>query len=100
MLVPGKRPTKGTKSPQSVPAAMPPPPIAAAEGVGGSDSPEPKREQIARLAYSYWEARGCEGGQAEEDCVRAEQELRALQLNWLRRRIRGSQSWSESAKES
>ncbi len=81
MLVPGKRPTKRTKSPQPVPAAMPPPPIAAAEGVGGPDAPELKREQIARLAYSYWEARGCQAGSAEEDWVRAEQELRALQLS-------------------
>jgi len=34
------------------------------------------REEIARLAYSYWEARGGEGGSAEEDWLRAEQELR------------------------
>jgi hypothetical protein len=60
---------------------MPPPLIRAADGVGGSDAPELKREQIARLAYSYWEARGCEGDSAEEDWVRAEQELRTQQLN-------------------
>jgi hypothetical protein len=34
-------------------------------------------EAIARLAYSYWEARGYAGGSAEEDWLRAEQELRA-----------------------
>jgi hypothetical protein len=34
-------------------------------------------DQIARLAYSYWEARGG-GGSAEEDWYRAEQELLAL----------------------
>jgi hypothetical protein len=33
-------------------------------------------EAIAALAYSYWVARGCEGGQPEEDWIRAEQELR------------------------
>jgi hypothetical protein len=33
-------------------------------------------EQIARLAYSYWEARGHQGGSPEEDWARAEQELR------------------------
>jgi hypothetical protein len=33
-------------------------------------------EQIARLAHSYWEARGCQGGSPEEDWARAEQELR------------------------
>jgi hypothetical protein len=37
---------------------------------------EPVYEEIARLAYSYWEARGCQGGSPEEDWVRAEQELR------------------------
>lgn len=36
----------------------------------------PSYEAIAILAYSYWEARGCQGGCAEEDWTRAEQELR------------------------
>jgi hypothetical protein len=36
----------------------------------------PSREEIARLAYSYWEARGCVGGSQDEDWHRAEQELR------------------------
>ena len=35
------------------------------------------REEIARLAYFLWEARGGEGGTAEEDWVRAEEEHRA-----------------------
>ena len=34
---------------------------------------------IARLAYSYWEARGYTNGSPEEDWLRAEQELRARQ---------------------
>jgi hypothetical protein len=34
-------------------------------------------EEIARVAYSYWEARGCNGGSPEEDWFRAENELRA-----------------------
>ena len=34
-------------------------------------------QAIARLAYSYWEARGFTGGSAEEDWLRAEQELRS-----------------------
>jgi len=38
---------------------------------------EPSTEAIAKLAYSYWEARGCQGGSAEEDWLRAEQELRS-----------------------
>jgi len=33
-------------------------------------------EEVARLAYSYWEARGCQGGSPEEDWCHAEQELR------------------------
>lgn len=41
--------------------------------------PEPselsKREEIARLAYSYWEAAGYPSGSAEEDWLRAEREL-------------------------
>jgi len=35
----------------------------------------PTDEEIARLAYSYWEARGCQGGSPEEDWHRAEREL-------------------------
>jgi hypothetical protein len=34
-------------------------------------------EAVSRLAYSYWEARGCEDGSADEDWYRAEAELRA-----------------------
>jgi hypothetical protein len=34
------------------------------------------REEVARLAYSYWEARGYQGGSPLEDWVRAENELR------------------------
>jgi len=37
---------------------------------------EPTHEEIARLAYSYYEARGCEGGSSLEDWLRAERELR------------------------
>jgi len=36
----------------------------------------PSSDEIARLAYSYWEARGCQGGCPEEDWLRAEEELR------------------------
>ena len=36
--------------------------------------------ETARLAYSYWEARGCGHGSAEEDWLRAEQEVKALRL--------------------
>ncbi len=35
----------------------------------------PSFEEIAQLAYSYWEARGCQGGSPEEDWLRAERDL-------------------------
>jgi hypothetical protein len=37
----------------------------------------PSHDAIAVLAYSFWEARGFQGGSPEEDWLRAEQELRA-----------------------
>ncbi|HUJ22096.1 MAG TPA: DUF2934 domain-containing protein [Bryobacteraceae bacterium] len=39
-------------------------------------------EEIARLAYSYWQARGCPHGSPEEDWLRAEQELLMERLVW------------------
>ena len=38
-------------------------------------TPGPSHEETARLAYSYWEARGREHGSDLEDWVRAEREL-------------------------
>jgi hypothetical protein len=35
----------------------------------------PTHEEIARLAYSYWEARGYRGGSPPEDWSRAERVL-------------------------
>jgi hypothetical protein len=64
------------------------PGIAAAEGAasGAAIAMEPvagdpsslwmgDREAIARLAYEYWEARGCPDGSPEEDWFRAEKTL-------------------------
>jgi len=42
-------------------------------------APEIDREAVARLAYSYWEQRGYQGGFEQEDWLRAEQELLARQ---------------------
>jgi hypothetical protein len=36
----------------------------------------PTQEEIARLAYSYWEERGGKGGTPEDDWRRAERALR------------------------
>jgi hypothetical protein len=36
----------------------------------------PTHQEIARLAYSYWEARGRQPGSAEADWLRAERELK------------------------
>jgi hypothetical protein len=35
----------------------------------------PTHEEIARLAYSYWQTRGCQGGSPWDDWFRAEREL-------------------------
>lgn len=46
--------------------------------VGG---PAPvEHEEIARLAYSYWEARGCPEGSPQEDWFGAEQELQRQRI--------------------
>ena len=34
------------------------------------------QEEIAAVAFSYWQERGCQGGSAEEDWLHAEQELK------------------------
>jgi hypothetical protein len=38
---------------------------------------QPTAQEIAALAYSYWEARGYQAGSPETDWFRAEAELRA-----------------------
>ena len=37
---------------------------------------ENAHEVIAQIAYGFWESRGCQGGAAIEDWVRAEHEYR------------------------
>ena len=56
---------RATKEPAVVHAAAPP-------------GPRITHEEIARLAYSYWEARQSPHGSAEDDWFRAERELRAM----------------------
>jgi Protein of unknown function (DUF2934) len=40
-------------------------------------SDELTESEIALRAYSYWEARGCQGGSPDDDWYRAAEELRA-----------------------
>ena len=51
-------------------------PVAATEAPVTQSVPVvPTQEDVALLAYSYFEARGCQGGSPEEDWLRAEREL-------------------------
>jgi hypothetical protein len=66
--------SRRTASPvEATPAPALEPAVSAPETVA---TPAPSFEDVASLAYSYWEARGCQGGSPEEDWLRAEQELR------------------------
>jgi hypothetical protein len=40
---------------------------------------DPNESEIAELAYSYWEARGGQGGSPWDDWFRAERELKRRQ---------------------
>ena len=44
-------------------------------GTSAAATASPSHEEIARLAYAYWEARGHPHGSAQEDWFRAEREL-------------------------
>ena len=58
--------------------AADPPPSAPSLPAGQFDAPT--HDEIAALAYSYWETRGGQGGSACEDWLRAEQELLARRV--------------------
>jgi hypothetical protein len=51
--------------------------LSSAAAPEASFDPAAEREEIEHLAHAYWEARGCPEGTAEEDWLRAEQEVRA-----------------------
>lgn len=53
------------------------PSVETSAGAKGHFSPPITRDAIAALAYSYWEARGFQGGSPEDDWFRAERELQS-----------------------
>ena len=69
---PARRKSASTKRVKrsTSPAETPSEPVATAAVSG------PSRDEIARLAYSYWAARGYTGGSSEEDWLHAERALR------------------------
>jgi hypothetical protein len=69
-----------TKRRVSEPRHRAPARSAKAAGSASADLPL-NREEVGRLAHSYWEARGGQGGSADEDWFRAERELRAIQAD-------------------
>jgi hypothetical protein len=69
-----KRAAKNQRPTEIIPAAAP---VSVADEAVVSRNVEIETEEIAALAYSYWEARGCQAGSAEDDWLRAEQQLRA-----------------------
>src|SRR5262245_7302887 len=56
-------------------AAVEPAEVVAAPEVPAAPAAGPTHAEIALLAYSFWESRGCQGGSPEEDWLRAEQQL-------------------------
>ena len=50
-----------------------------------AESAAPPHEEVAQLAYHYWEARGRPLGSPEEDWFRAEQDVLMERLVWGRR---------------
>jgi hypothetical protein len=76
--VPARRKSVSPRAKRSVTAAAATPEKSTVPETQSAQS-SPTRDDIALLAYSYWEARGCQGGCPEEDWFRAEQELTAPQ---------------------
>ncbi len=68
--------TPGASGAGAASARVVEPVAAAASTIDPEPLPAPECEQVARLAYSYWQDRGCPEGSPEEDWLRAEAELR------------------------
>jgi hypothetical protein len=70
---PAKRRAPRAKGPESLASE-----ISSSEPAGKArPGPIVDRAAVARVAYSYWEARGFTGGSPEEDWLRAEREVRS-----------------------
>jgi hypothetical protein len=67
---------KYVASPAEAPAVAEPQVTTPQAVDGPTTTSDPTHQEIALVAYLYWEARGCQGGSAEEDWLRAEHELR------------------------
>lgn len=65
-----------------------------------TDRPSATHEEIAQLAYQYWEARGRPLGSAEQDWLRAEGDLMMERLVWGRHSATGSESTHSAQKSS
>ena len=71
-LKPKRTTTKHAKAKIAAPVAQEP------EKVSETTSePVYNRDEVALIAYLYWEARGFQGGSPEEDWLRAEQEYKS-----------------------
>ena len=73
---PARPRSKRAAEPLAATAAVAAAPETVAPETPGVSIYEPTYDEIAALAYSYWEARGYQGGSPEEDWLRAESELR------------------------
>jgi hypothetical protein len=75
--VPARRKSAGSKrTARNVEVAETSEVVVVSEVPVAATSVEPSYDEIARLAYSYWEARGYTDGSQDEDWLRAEQALR------------------------
>jgi len=80
-----KRTRKANMAPQTAGVTELTSAVADAEASSDCGNPTIEHEELSRLAYSYWEARGFSGGSAEEDWYRAVEELKRQATNNPRR---------------
>ncbi len=65
-----------------------------------TDRPSATHEEIAQLAYQYWEARGRPLGSPEQDWLQAEHDLMMERLVWGNQSAAGSESAHAAQKSS